>query len=248
MNRAGTTLMQKAGQVEKTVDKQFEEEERRFRRFESNLEKLHTETRGYLDSIITLTSSQQRIAEVVEKILGDDGSVKNPAVERYRQIAEELDTQVRTELDHNMRATVLDPIGRVIAHFPLINETIKRRNNKLLDHDSARAKAHKLALKPPDDHQKLAKAEAAAQEAQEAYETINSQLITEMPRLVDSRLQLLDPSFEALVKSQLQFSARASESFSSMQPYFPSDAGEGLDLQVESVMHKMRDLTICGLV
>ncbi|KAI0243907.1 BAR adaptor protein Hob3 [Massospora cicadina] len=211
MNRAGTSLMQKAGQVEKT---------------KRNV------------GLGALTSSQQRIAEVIEKILGDDSNVKNPAVERYRQIAEELDTQVRTELVR----------GRVIAHFPLINETIKRRNNKLLDHDSARAKAHKLTLKPPDDHQKLVKAEAAAQEAQEAYESVNSQLITEIPRLVDSRLQLLDPSFEALVKAQLQFSARASDSFHSMQPYFPSDLGEDLDLQVESVMHKMRDLTICGLV
>ncbi|KAJ9050084.1 BAR adaptor protein Hob3 [Entomophthora muscae] len=249
MNRAGTSLMQKTGQVEKTIDKQFEEEERRFRRFESNLEKLHMESRGYLDSVIALTNSQQRIAEVVGKILNDETSVSNPASERYRQIAIELDTQVRPELDHNLKATVLDPVGRVIAHFPLINETIKRRNNKLLDYDAARTKAHKLGTKV-DDHQKLIKAEAAALEAQEIYESVNSQLIAEIPRLVDSRLQLLDPSFEALIKAQLQFATRASDSYHSMQAHFPIDIrdGEDLDFQVESVMHKMRDLTICGLV
>jgi len=249
MNRAGTSLMQKTGQVEKTVDKEYEEEERRFKRFEANLEKLHTETRGYLESVVALTTSQQRISEVVCQILSDPEQAPNPAAEQYKQVTDQLETDIRAELDNNIRSTVLEPVGRVIAHFPLINETIKRRNNKILDHDAARTKLYKLNQKPPDDNQKLVKAEAAAQEAQEAYETVNSQLITEIPRLIDSRLQLLDPSFEALVKAQLQFATRTSDHFHAIQSHFPVDASaDDLDQQVEAIMHKMRDLTICGLV
>jgi hypothetical protein len=33
MNRATTTVMQSAGAIEKTVDKEFEDEERRFKKY-----------------------------------------------------------------------------------------------------------------------------------------------------------------------------------------------------------------------
>jgi hypothetical protein len=43
--------MMKVGQVEKTIDRDFEVEERRFRTMESAANRLQKEAKGYLDSL-----------------------------------------------------------------------------------------------------------------------------------------------------------------------------------------------------
>jgi hypothetical protein len=51
VNRAGTQVMMKTGHVEKTVDRDYEIEERRYRTMESAANKLQKEAKGYLDSL-----------------------------------------------------------------------------------------------------------------------------------------------------------------------------------------------------
>lgn len=43
------------------------------------------------------------------------------------------------------------------AYFPIVNDTIAKRNKKLLDYDSARSKVRKLIDKPSEDVTKLPK-------------------------------------------------------------------------------------------
>ncbi len=50
-NRTGTSIMIKVGQVEKTIDRDFEIEERRYRTLESADTRLQKEAKGYLDSL-----------------------------------------------------------------------------------------------------------------------------------------------------------------------------------------------------
>ena len=51
VNRAGTTVMMKTGHVEKTIDRDYEIEERRYRTMESAATRLQKEAKGYLDSL-----------------------------------------------------------------------------------------------------------------------------------------------------------------------------------------------------
>lgn len=51
VDRASTQLMQKAGAMDKTVDREYEEEERRYRQFEAKINQLNKEAKGYLDSL-----------------------------------------------------------------------------------------------------------------------------------------------------------------------------------------------------
>ena len=88
------------------------------------------------------------------------------------------------DADRN-RTTVLEPISRFCAYFPDINECIKKRNNKLLDYDSMRAKVKKLVEKPDKDATKLPRAERETELAKQAYEQLNEQLFTELPQLID---------------------------------------------------------------
>lgn len=130
---------------------------------------------------------------------------------------------------------------------------IKKRNHKLLDYDSLRAKVKKLAEKPDKDVTKLPRAEKEAEMARTAYEQLNEQLYTEIPQLIDLRVPYLDPSFEALVKIQLRFCAEAYSRMAQVQQYLDSGAREEyaegrLDARVEEVLGEIRELSIAGTV
>lgn len=57
--------------------------------------------------------------------------------------------------DGPFRATVLEPVGRLNQYFNNVNAAIDKRNHKLIDYDSTRAKVRKLVEKPADDSTKL---------------------------------------------------------------------------------------------
>ena len=110
VNRAGTQVMMKTGHVEKTVDRDYEIEERRFRTLESAANKLQKEAKGYLDSLrglsplfelgtnsLAMTASQTRIAETIDAFYGEAGTKDNVSA-YYRQAVEDLDAETVKEL------------------------------------------------------------------------------------------------------------------------------------------------------
>jgi hypothetical protein len=148
---------------------------------------------------------------------------------------------------------VLEPISRFVAYFPDINACIQKRQNKLTDYDGLRAKVKKLTEKPDKDVTKLPASEREAEMARSAYETLNNQLLDELPQLIDLRVPYLDPSFEALVKIQLRFCAEAYSRMAQVQQFLDADTREQyaegqLDARVEEVLQEIRGLSISGTV
>jgi amphiphysin len=85
------------------------------------------------------------------------------------------------------------------------------------------------------------------------YERINNQLVQEIPKLIDLRVPYLNPTFEAFIKIELILASEYYSLLSEVERMFPSGAGAGGDTalyqgEVEGVLQKMRELTICGLV
>ncbi|PPQ95345.1 hypothetical protein CVT26_008190 [Gymnopilus dilepis] len=51
VNRAGTTLLQKTGQIERTVDREFADEEAKYRIFEKECQALQKDSKAYYDAM-----------------------------------------------------------------------------------------------------------------------------------------------------------------------------------------------------
>ncbi|CAG8764174.1 525_t:CDS:2, partial [Racocetra fulgida] len=158
----------------------------------------------------------------------EDSTDNSLAGKNYKESIDRLERDCRDYLDEPYRQTVTDHIGRFCAYFPDINDAIKKRDKKLLDYDSQRAKA-----------------EQAANEAREIYESLNTQLVNELPRLIDLRVPYFNPTFEALVKIQLRFCQESYEGLNNLQEQFSDN--DQVDNKVEAVLQKMRDLAICGM-
>ncbi|GFZ45814.1 Homolog of Bin3 [Saitozyma sp. JCM 24511] len=251
-SRAGTTLMQKTGQVERTIDREFAEEEGRYRTMEKESNNLQKDAKTYLDSMRAMASSQTRIAETIALFYtadrASDGAMAGHA---YKAAVDELDAGVGRDLDAPFRATVLEPIGKLNSYFAQINASIDKRNHKMIDYDAARAKVKKLVEKPSEDPTKLPRAQAEHDEARDIYNILNDQLISELPMLLDLRIPYLDPSFEAMIRCQLQFAQEGYEKLSGVQRYFADHirddyANGALDHQVEGVLEEMKELSIYG--
>ncbi|KAI3640626.1 hypothetical protein MIR68_001504 [Amoeboaphelidium protococcarum] len=244
-DRASTSIMQKTGVVEKTVDRDFDDEERRFKILEQKIVQLNKEAKGYLDAVRAMTLAQQRMADTINQFYDENSQLAEVGL-KYKEVASALDEDVRTALDKDYRTTVLEPLGKFNAYFPEVNEAIRKRQKKLLDYDSQRAKVKRLVEKPHDDPDKLPSAERKLAECREIYEELNKQLIEDLPKLIDIRVPYLDPSLEALVKCQLNFVKDAHERMSNLEELAHQYGGP--ISSVESALQQMRDLTIVGHV
>ncbi|KAF8934891.1 hypothetical protein BGZ58_005368 [Dissophora ornata] len=246
LNRATTSVLHKTGNMDRTTDREFEEEEKRAKQLSSKAEQLHKEANGYAKALREMNAAQVRISNTLEQFY-DDGEPMGLAGHKYKDAVTKMEQQAQDE-DAAYRSTVLEPIGRYNAYFPQIEEAIKRRNKKLLDYDNSRSKVRKLVERPSEDATKLPRAEHEANTARDMYETMNAQLTVELPKVIDARVSYLDPSFEAVVKSQLSFAQDAKNTLEALRQYFPPEPQDYvLEQQADGILQQMRELTICGL-
>jgi len=253
MNRAGTTLMQKTGQIERTVDREFADEEAKFKTFEKECQALQKDSKGYLDAMKAMTAAQTRLADTIEAFYGSADQTSDGAMagHAYKRSVDDLDGSMGRELDQPYRTTISEPLGKMNAYFPVVNEHISKRNKKMIDYDAARSKLRKLIDKPSEDPTKLPRAQQEHDDAKEVFDMLNDQLISELPQLLDLRVPFFDPSFEAMIRMQCKFAEEGYEKMSGVQRYFSDSvrddyAAGQLDAQVEGVLQEMRELSICG--
>lgn len=252
VNRAGTTLMQKTGQIERTVDREFADEEGRYRQFEKETNSLQKDSKAYLEAMRSMTAAQGRLANTIETFYGaadrGDGAMAGHA---YKRAVDDLDAAVTREFDGAYRTTVLEPVGKMCSFFPLINETITKRDKKLLDYDAARSRLRKLMDKPSEDPTRLPKAQQENDETKETFDLLNDMLRAELPLMLEERIPYFDPSFEAMIRMQVKFAEEGYEKLGGVQRYFAENVRDDyttgqLDQQVEGVLQEMRELSICG--
>lgn len=245
--------MQKTGQIERTVDREFADEEAKYKIFEKECQALQKDSKSYLDAMRAMTTAQSRLADNLSSFYdaADRTSEGAMAAHAYKQSVNELEQGIARELDSPFRTTIMEPLGKMNAYFPVINEHITKRNKKLLDYDAARSRMRKLIDKPSEDPTKLPKAQQEHDDAKEAFDLLNDQLIGELPQLLDLRVPYFDPSFEAMIRMQCKFAEEGYEKMSGVQRYFADNvrddyAAGQLDAQVEGVLQEMRELSICG--
>ncbi|EKM54406.1 uncharacterized protein PHACADRAFT_258233 [Phanerochaete carnosa HHB-10118-sp] len=253
MNRAGTTLLQKTGQIERTIDREFTDEEVKYKTYEKECQALHKDSKAFIDAMRAMTSAQARLADTIDVFYGaaDKSSEGAMAAHAYKRAVEELDTGIGREMDAPYRQTIMEPLGKMNAYFPVVNEHIGKRNKKLLDYDAARSRLNKIIAKPSEDPTKLPKAQQEHDDAKEVFDMLNEQLIAELPQLLELRVPFFDPSFEAMIRMQCKFAEEGYEKLSAVQRYFSDSvrddyAAGQLDAQVEGVLQEMRELSICG--
>lgn len=274
INRAGAQVMLQAGQLDKTMDPEFDFEEKRFRTMQTSSVKLQKELKHYLDSLRILNNAQVNVGEVMSSFYGtlkletqskDDENENEEGVrgDAFSSVAglyfdgmKHINDVTLAELEHPYRQTVLNPVERFNLYYVEIDEAVKKRARKQLDYDALRGKVRKLLEKPPADTDaahdgKLVEIQQQLAEAEAAYSGLNDQLKAELPKLVNLRIPFLDPSFEAFVKIQLRFFNESYRQLNGLQEKMDAQTREDyvngtLEKRLDGVLAKMRELNITG--
>lgn len=253
INRAGSSVLVK--DVDKTIDKDFDIEERRFKTLKTAGQNLQKASKGYLDSLRAVTASQVTIAEIVSNLYEEakqGGSVYSNVGSYYLLCVKEFDAETVKQVDGPFRETILDPVTKFANYFNEIDEAIKKRAHKKTDYDQCKAKARRLIDKPAKDAGKLPRAEKELSMAKEIFDDLNDQLKAELPQLISLRVPFYDPSFEALVKIQLKFCTEGYSRLAQVQQYLDTQARDDyangvLDGHIDNLLVQMNSLNITSL-
>lgn len=253
INRAGNSVLVK--DVDKTMDKDFDAEERRYKTLKTAGTNLQAASKGYLDSLRAVTASQVTIAEIVSNLYeesGQSGSLYTNSGHFYLQCVQELDSETVKQVDGPFRETILDPVTKFCNYFKEIDEAIKKRTHKKTDYDQCKAKVRRLIDKPAKDAAKLPRAEKELALAKDIFDELNEQLKTELPQLISLRVPFYDPSFESLVKIQLKFCTEGYSRLAQVQQQLDQASRDEyangvLDGRIDDLLVQMNSLTIASL-
>ncbi|KAJ2060925.1 BAR adaptor protein Hob3 [Coemansia sp. S146] len=239
-----------SGSALSASDPEFNEQEQRFRNLERRAMRLLQETKDYRGSISGMTTAQRALATNLTAFLLD---VQRPQdyQSAYRQAATHIDQTSQPQFDEVYVKTVLEPMAQYCGFLPEFNKAIKKRKGLHDDLDKTRRALAKEQGKAAEDPMAVERAEMDVQYAESAYNTLNSALIREIPKLINSRVYVVDPCFEAFVKSQLQFFNDSLQQMDSVTRYVPQETGPNddriLNERVEGVMNQVRGLSICSM-
>lgn len=269
INRAGTQVMVKTGQIEQSHDPEYEHEERRFKQMEQTLNKLHKQLQSYLESLRILANAQSNIGEALGCFYGPNMAPVDAGAEvKYSALAHEyaaamkhLNEQTLTELEAPYTQTVLNPVSKFNSYFVEVNDAIKKRHHKKLDYDAMKLKVKKLVENPQtnktlttvsgDYESKLEELRRQLSDAEAQFEGINAQLKQDLPKLVNLRTPFLDPLFELFVKIQMRFFNENYVHLNKLQEGLDARTREDylngrLEDRIDGILEKMRGLDIVG--
>lgn len=258
VDRFGTKIMMKAGQVERTVDAEFDLVEQEYRIVESAIEDMQSESRSFLQALEATTSAQSKIASSIKRLLqiadeAETAGVQKPSPDRtpeyYQSAISEFDEDVVQRLVEPYKMTVLEPASRFCAYFKNVNAAIKKREHKMLDHDAKRAKDAKNDK--ARDPVKMQQVEVEATEASEIYYAIHNQIMDELPQMLEMRFQYFEPTFESFMIISNRFCSSSFTKISQvderMDPRVRDNYTNGsLDAVVDDALERMGQLTICS--
>ena len=153
VSRASNSLLQSTGQIQKSVDPEYEDQERRLRTLQTKLEKLVKDGKVLVEALSLLCAAQARTGEAVEAFYADIGAEggsmvsldggSRPAGLKFAAASKTLDSELKPELERTLKPCLVEPLEAFQGLLEELESLCQKRGRKLLDFDAARSRARK---------------------------------------------------------------------------------------------------------
>lgn len=261
--RAPQSFRQKFKMGEQTVDPVYEDAERRFKELETDTKKLSEESKRYSNAVNGMLTHQIGFAKAMEEIFKPiSGKMSDPnatipednpqgieASEQYRAIVAELQETLKPDLAL-IEDKIVKPCQELLKIITYIRKMATKRNHKKLDLDRRLNTVNKYQnKKEPNakDEERLYKAQAEMEVAQQEYDYYNEMLKNQLPILFGLEAQFVQPLFVSFYYMQLNIFYTLYNKFQDMKiPYFDlnSDIVEAFVAKRGNVEEQTDALTI----
>ncbi|CAM1320691.1 DNMBP (predicted) [Pycnogonum litorale] len=182
--RIGLKLSSTIGIYSATKDESFDECEQRFRFLEKTVKVFLKDVHLFCDQMQECILMQSSLAESIADIYVEKVSLRE--VNEYRTVQKKIAENYWDEFKLAVANNVCVPINKLQNLFTGPINIIQKRHDKLLDYDNYTSKLEKYKdvskLKTMKEEQQLAKSN---------YEALNTQLLDELPMLINASLEIL---------------------------------------------------------
>ncbi|OMJ29074.1 Protein hob3 [Smittium culicis] len=168
----------------------------------------------------------------------------------FKEASTHISNSVFVSFEEAYNETVIMPIEKYCKYLPTFESAISRCKRRLTDLEKAKAQHSKAADKSANDPFILSQANEAIDYAENVYETLKSSLIDEIPKLINARIFVIEPSFKSLIKLQLEFFKQCLENLTpspSATNSLNNESDDVIDHKMNSIMQQIRDLSVCNL-
>ncbi|KAK5780134.1 amphiphysin PWA37_001486 [Arxiozyma heterogenica] len=261
--RAPQSFRQKFKMGEQTIDPVYEDAERRFKELETDTKKLSEESKRYSNAVNGMLTHQIGFAKAMEEIFKPiSGKMSDPnatipednpqgieASEQYRAVVAELQETLKPDLAL-IEDKVVKPCQELLKIITYIRKMATKRNHKKLDLDRRLNTVNKYQNKKEPtakDEERLYKAQAEMEVAQQEYDYYNEMLKNQLPILFSLEAQFVQPLFVSFYYMQLNIFYTLYNKFQDMKiPYFDlnSDIVEAFIAKRGNVEEQTDALTI----
>ncbi|SCV06073.1 LANO_0H21506g1_1 [Lachancea nothofagi CBS 11611] len=240
VTRAPQNFRQKFNMGQQTSDAVYEDAERRFKELEGETQKLSNESKRYFSAVNGMLNHQIGFAKAMEEIFKPiSGKISDPtasipednpegieASEQYRELVAELQTTLKPDLEL-IDEKIVKPSQELLKIIDYIRKMATKRNHKKIDLDRHLNSYSKVeGKKEPNakDEERLYKAQAQMEVAQQEYDYYNDMLKNELPVLFNLEAEFVKPLFVSFYYMQLNIFYSLYNSMQDMKiPYFDLD-------------------------
>ncbi|CAR24406.1 hypothetical protein ACU8KH_04217 [Lachancea thermotolerans] len=240
VTRAPQNFRQKFNMGQQTEDAVYEDAERRFKELETETKKLSDESKRYFSAVNGMLNHQIGFAKAMEEIFKPiSGKISDPnasipednpegieASEQYRTLVAELQATLKPDLSL-IEEKIVKPSQELLKVIDYIRKMATKRNHKKLDldrHLNTYSKYENKKEPTPKDEEKLYKAQAQMEVAQQEYDYYNDMLKTELPLLFQLEAEFVKPLFVSFYYMQLNIFYSLYNRMQDMKiPYFDLD-------------------------
>lgn len=199
--RANQKVMTKLGKAEETVDINFNQEKERFFEHYKAIKVLNEDIVKMVKIMKEVAVIQNKMAEDFYEMFDTGSDMYNVGL-KNQDVAKFLDN-ARIQLEEQLRVDFIEPLSKYQGQFKEMKDRIELRGTRRVDMDRYASSVKKAQEKY--DKAKLETSEAKYAAAKINYESLNSELLQDLPKLFEDRLTFFSPAFATYLTAWAEY-------------------------------------------
>lgn len=197
----------KKSAISRTAEREFERETKKIESLDEYTKKIHKDMKRCIDCHNAQARSGMRVVQDLQtsNLCKEDDGFRDD-VESLAEASSKLEVLIQ-ELNANSQKTIIEPMRKFQTLVPGVHQSVKKREQSLQEYNKCQTKVEKYVDKERTGQNlvKLETGKKALSTAKEDFEAQNKLLMEEMPKLYEGRIDYFQPSFQALIKSQVKY-------------------------------------------
>ncbi|ESO90403.1 hypothetical protein LOTGIDRAFT_192130 [Lottia gigantea] len=204
--------------ISRTQEREFEKDVKKIEELDESSRKLYKDVKRWIEANNAVAKSERKISQdLLNSVLCQQDEELRALVEDWDKSVARIETHTH-EMNNSAQKTFVDPMKKFSSIFPNVQLAVKRREQVLQEFQKCQLKNDKYEdrERTGQNRVKQEQSKKMLNSAREEFISQNTSLTSDIPKLIEGRIDYLQPSFEALVNSQVTYNTEAFKIYSEL--------------------------------